>query len=156
MKLAKLFAILIGAITSVSVLADDDNVVHFDTSTGILSLPGVIVNGVQYNGIDVKLKDVEVTRVGLTSQTLNQPCPNSFRADQFDAISIGMTLDQVNAIMGCQYTLPTSPLARLDAGYSWMPIAWRAGLSFVTVVFDIKSGKVAPAPDGSFGGQFKF
>lgn len=78
----------------------------FDAATGLLTIDAVVVNGVQFNNVVVKLKDIDVVSVGSSAPygAVSDTCSGSnITTTNFNAITLGMTLDQVNQTIGCKY-----------------------------------------------------
>lgn len=92
--------------------------VGYDIKKNILTIPSIVVEGVRYNFPKVRIVSVEVVDPGVSSRAPSGlPICNgardsavSIRATQekLDQIQLGMTLDEVNQIIGCQYETPTN------------------------------------------------
>ena len=88
---------------SASALAIDT----FDESTNILTIDAVVVEGIQYNNVVVRLNAFDVISVGSSTPaddgTVAETCTDAnFTLAKYNAITEGMTLDQVNQIIGCK------------------------------------------------------
>jgi len=94
--------ILTAALLALPVFATDS----FDTSTNELTVPMVQIGNTVYYNVVVKLKDFAVESAG-SSQTLNSAkapacAAANFTSQAYDQVSLGMTIDQAVAAMGCQ------------------------------------------------------
>lgn len=94
--------------------------VGYDIKKNVLTIPSIVLEGVRYNFPKVRIVSVEVVDPGISSQAPSGlPICNgardsavSIRATQekLDQIQLGMTLDEVNQIIGCQYETPVSSI----------------------------------------------
>lgn len=118
---------------SASALAIDT----FDATTNILKIDAVVLNGIQYNGVVVKLNAYEV--VSVASSIPYVPVANAcssanFTVPIYNAITAGMSLDQVNQVIGCKY----NPLLTTAAGdfvlHGW---SYGDGTTIIQVYFDM-------------------
>ena len=80
----------------------------FDASTNILNLDFVILNNIQYNNVVLKLTNYKVISVGSSAPVTPTPvsgtCSSAnFSTAIFNAITVGMTMNQVNQTIGCSY-----------------------------------------------------
>ncbi len=103
--LAALFIVLGGFIQAAQAIDTYDN------NSSILTLDSVVVNGTQYNNVSVLVVDPVVLSIGseqpyvpATQQSsIQATCTNNnLTTTNFNAIQVGMTLNQVNTIIGCQ------------------------------------------------------
>ena len=103
--LAALFVVLGGFIQTAQAIDT------YDYNSSILTLDSVVVNGTQYNNVTVLLVDPVVLSIGsqqpynpATQQpSISATCSNNnLTTTNFNAIQVGMTLNQVNTIIGCQ------------------------------------------------------
>lgn len=84
----------------------------YDVQKNILTIPSIELDGVRHNFAKVRIVSVEVVDVGVVSQApadlhVCVPGVDPITQEKLNAIQIGMTLDEVNQIMGCQYNPPT-------------------------------------------------
>ncbi|MGZ5009436.1 MAG: hypothetical protein ACXV74_00575 [Methylobacter sp.] len=77
----------------------------YNPTTNILTIDSVIDNGVQYNNVVVNLgASFSVISVGSSAPVVSGTCSSSnFSLAVYNAITVGMTLNQVNQAMGCNY-----------------------------------------------------
>lgn len=90
----------------------------YNLQKNILTIPSIVVEGVRYNFPKVRIVSVEVVDPGISSQAPSGlPICNGARdsavsipvtQEKLDRIQLGMTLDEVNQIVGCQYETPTN------------------------------------------------
>jgi hypothetical protein len=78
----------------------------FDASTNELTVPMLQIGNTVYSNLVVKLKDFSIESAG-SSQTLNSASAPSctaanFTSQAYDQVSLGMTIDQAVAAMGCR------------------------------------------------------
>jgi len=81
----------------------------FDPSTNTLTLNAVIANSTQYNNVVLNLVEYQVISVVSDPAVTPTPTPTpigacsdiNFTDSIFNAIKLGMTLDQVNQTIGC-------------------------------------------------------
>ena len=95
--LAALFVVLGGFIQTAQAIDT------YDYNSSILTLDSVVVNGTQYNNVTVLLVDPVVLSIGSQQTYIPATCSNNnLTTTNFNAIQVGMTLNQVNTIIGCQ------------------------------------------------------
>lgn len=92
--------------------------VGYDIKKNILTIPSIVVEGVRYNSLKVRIVSVEMVDPGIFSQAPSSLpiCSGAtdpvvsipLTQEKLDRIKIGMTLDEVNQIIGCQYEMPMS------------------------------------------------
>jgi hypothetical protein len=132
---------------STSALAVDT----YDETTNILNIDAVVVDGIQYNNVVVRLNAFDVISVGssipIDDGTVSETCSDAnFTIPRYNAITVGMTLDQVNQTLGCKYD-PIFTIASSDfVHHTWANGDVSAG---ITVYFDATDSFVKV-----FGGDF--
>jgi len=95
--LAALFVVLGGFIQTAQAIDTYDN------NSSVLTLDSVVVNGTQYNNVTVLVVDPVVLSIGSQQTYIPATCSNNnLTTTNFNAIQVGMTLNQVNTIIGCQ------------------------------------------------------
>ena len=95
--LAALFVVLGGFIQTAQAIDT------YDYNSSILTLDSVVVNGTQYNNVTVLVVDPVVLSIGSQQTYIPATCSNNnLTTTNFNAIQVGMTLNQVNTIIGCQ------------------------------------------------------
>jgi hypothetical protein len=111
MKLTEFNIISVGSTGSLAALCPSTSAVDtLDASTNILNLNQVQYSNNQYNDVVLKLTGFQVQSIGastpLTPPTgpVNETCADeNFTPAKFNAISLGMTIDQVNQTIGCKF-----------------------------------------------------
>jgi len=121
----------------------------YDGSTRYLTLPSVTTGGTTYSNVVIRLDSFSIISVGGSGGSVAATCsPGMLTLAKFNAVAAGMTLAQVNQLMGCQYYAPQVVRTTLFTEYVWVTTDAAA---FIEVTFD---------PSGSFvqdiGGGFKF
>lgn len=109
-RLLVFFSMLPGVVCAVSIYTPSDNGLTIDS---------VLVNGVQYNNVVLTLRDFSVVSIGSSSSDIpiKDTCTSgSFNSAIYNSIKIGMTLSQVQQIIGCKFT-STSTWMPLDQSY---------------------------------------
>ncbi len=149
MRVTNLVSIIAASITF-GVAAQGNNAEYFDTKSQVLTLSNVLVDGTQYSGIQIKLKDVQIVNPGLQSKAVDSNCPTEFTATQVASIKPGLSVDAVNQILGCQYQPQSTVMRAQVEGTGWAALPWQSGLRQVLVSFDLASGKVVANPPGSW------
>ncbi len=144
----KYFATLL-LLFSVNALATDT----FDATTSILNIDAVILNGVKYNNVVIQLTGFNLISIGSYAPvTVSATCSTAFSIAQYNAITVGMTMGQVEQVLGCQYT----PSGTYTVGNNAVANTWEysnfsvtpAVFEQITVYFDV-TDSVATA----YGGQ---
>ncbi len=146
---------------SASALAVDT----YDETTNILNIDAVVVDGIQYNNVVLRLYGFDVISVGssvpIDDGTVAETCSDAnFTIARYDAITEGMTLDQVNQIIGCKSdphgTIITGAFVIRGWDNGLLPIT--GGYKQITVTFDSTTGNIVKAPSGStaFKGRLGF
>jgi hypothetical protein len=123
----------------------------FEATTSLLKIDAVVINGVQYNNVVLKLKDVDLVSVGSSAPygAVSDTCSASnITTANFNAITVGMTLDQVNQTIGCKY----DPGASVNS-QSYIVRYWRetalGSLACIIVWFD-PAGNIVTSYFGDF------
>lgn len=122
----------------------------FNESTRYLTLPSVTVGVTTYNNVVVRLDSFAVVSVGSVGNAggIAATCGGgNLTLSKFNAIAIGMSLAQVNQLLGCQYAADYVQRSSFFTAYTWVSLNSGA---FIYVYFD---------PAGNFvqdlGGSFK-
>lgn len=111
----------------------------FDLLTNILTMDSVIVNGLEYPNVVVRIDQFSVLGVGSSApdeSKISETCTETnITKDKFDKIQIGMSINQVTQIIGCQVSYS-------DFGsFSWRSDGQGTQLySHIYVVADLKEG----------------
>lgn len=114
----------------------------FNPNNNILTLDSIVVDGIQYNNVVVILNGYNVLNIGSSAPYVAPSTPSApllsdvCTADnltntRYNAVGIGMTLDQVNQIFGCKYDPLLTYRSSLAIVYTW-----HAGNRIVNVFFD--------------------
>ena len=114
----------------------------YDVEQNIITIPSVQIDGVRYNFPRIRPLSFEVVDTGIVSQVPagSHVCVSGRDAitqANFDLIKIGMTLDDVNKILGCQYNPPARSIHDSCTGCNNDPyesFTWGFGLSNVITV----------------------
>jgi hypothetical protein len=146
-----LAALLIGA--STSVLATDT----FDTNSNQLTVPAIQIGDTVYNNVVIQLKDFAVLSAGTSTVVAPSQLPactmTNFNAQAYDTISLGMTVDQVSQVVGCQ-VLQSVEAGQTTHGTTFM--FWQIAPSDPTQVaktyyaVSFSNGFVTQSSDGTF------
>ena len=115
----------------------------YDSSTKYLTLPTVSVSGTSYNNVVIRLDSFAVISVATSTPPPTTPtCSVSLAT--YNAIALGMTLAQVNQVVGCAnnaaYTL-TDP--------AYVLLAWTDSYRILYIYFDAATGNTVTSPTGS-------
>lgn len=123
--------------------------VTYDQTTHTLKIPSLVVGDTRYNDLIVQVGNVTFVSSSSASKANG---PNAAPAicaigtltlAALDKIKIGMTLEQVNQMLGCQYGMrqlfQMQPTTKPAQEYTW-----RSGLSSITVSFSPTADAVAP------------
>jgi len=105
----------------------------YDSGTRYLTLPNVTVGPATYTDVVIRLDTFAVISVGGSAGTGVACIPGTLTASKFNAISVGMTLTQVNQLLGCQYTASGMGGTTFYTRYIWMSAD---GAVVFTVIFD--------------------
>lgn len=115
----------------------------YDIQQNILTLPSVELEGVRFNFPKVRILSFEVVDAGIVSEVpagFSVCAGDLLTQAKLDAIQMGMTLDQVNQIVGCLYNPPTQSLHDNCTGcadYSYEKFSWGSVLhNYITVDID--------------------
>ena len=117
----------------------------YNVQENILTLPSVELEGVRFNFPKVRILSIEVLDTGIISEVPAgfSVCSSSgdfLTQSKLDAIQIGMTLNQVNQVLGCLYNPPTQSLQDNCVGcaeYSYEKFSWGSVLhNYITVNID--------------------
>jgi hypothetical protein len=114
-RLLVFFSMLPGVVCAVSIYTPSDNGLTIDS---------VLVNGVQYNNVVLTLRDFSVVSIGSSSSDIpiKDTCTSgSFNSAIYNSIKIGMTLSQVQQIIGCK---PTSTSTYVPDDQSYIVHTW--------------------------------
>lgn len=106
----------------------------FDAGTSILKMDSVVLGGIKYNGVVVRLKSYDVVSVASSGPyvVVSDTCSSSnITVPIYNAIAQGMTLDQVNQTIGCKYDPSFT-----DAAGDFVGHVWRYGTALIKVYFD--------------------
>lgn len=121
----------------------------YDTTTNRLTIDSVQIGNTVYTGVVVTIGSV--IRVAGTKQatsTVATTCSASnFTTSAFNAIQEGMSVAQVNQVMGCQYT-PSQTLR----GSNYLTYTWGVSgtMTYIQVWFDSSGTTVTRSyPDAS-------
>ena len=150
-------ALAVAALTSASVQAQT---IVFDTSSLSMTLPSVSVAGNLYKlvlvyGADGKLSISSATPVvTVPVGQVSELCTDSnFTIAKFNAITLGMTLDQVSATIGCK-NAPYFVARSADfVLYGWASSALQT--KTIVVVFDATGSFVKPQDPNQPTNTFK-
>lgn len=91
----------------------------YNMQKNILTIPSMVVEGVRYNFPRFRIVSVELVDPGVSSQApsglpvcalTTSADPSVITQEKLDRIQLGMTLDEVNQIIGCQYETPVSSI----------------------------------------------
>ena len=141
--------LLIGSLLPNFALAVD----NYDPATKILTIDAVTLGNTKYLNVTVRLDQFQVLGVGsaIPIDGVADSCtPEMFTIDKFNTIQPGMTLDQVNQVIGCRFD--PGEIIRADpvVSYTWLSNA-NSGVRFIRVFFDASTNKVTSI----FGSNFK-
>lgn len=131
-RLLTAFFFLICIISGVSANAQTAN---YDATTRYLSIPSIRVGDTVYSDLVIRLDGMTLISVGAAvaaGPTVAERCgASNFTTAKFNAITVNMTVDQVNQVMGCKYN---STLTQRNTSY--LVYVWDYGQSMVAVYFD--------------------
>ncbi len=105
----------------------------FDSNSNVLTLDSVVVGGTLFHNVTVLLDSYYVLSVGSSEQYIPDACgPDSLTTTHYNMIQVGMTLDQIDSIVGCKY----------DAGNIYrtasnLTYVWRFQNRTLYVLFDL-------------------
>lgn len=109
----------------------------YDPATNQLTVDSVTVNGVNYKAVVTIANVVSVSPV--TAAPAAQCGAANFTTAIYNAIKPGMTVDQVNAVIGCQFTPSLTVRSTGQIQYQWFVSSPTAGTKFILVFFDSTS-----------------
>jgi hypothetical protein len=117
----------------------------FDPATNVLTIDSLAVAGDRiYKNVVVHLDQFSILGVGIPAPSadgVSTVCgPEHITIDKYNLIQIGMTLDQVKQIIGCE---PDEPTQLNDfAFYVWAEIIDAEAIAAISVTFDDASASV--------------
>jgi len=106
----------------------------YDPATNQLTVDSVMVNGVNYKAV-VTIGNI-VSASPVTAVLPAQCGSANFTTAIYSAIKPGMTVDQVNAVIGCQFTPSLTVRSTGTIQYQWFVSSPTAGTKFILVFFD--------------------
>ena len=116
----------------------------FDQTTNLLTIEAVVIDGVQYNDVILRLKDCDVVSVKSSSsyQHISDTCSEAnITTLNYNAITPDMTLDQVNQIIGCKDDITRTLYAGTWIIRMW-DIPYSDRISFIQVWFSVDTDTV--------------
>lgn len=135
-NIAARFLLLVAAIATPSAYADS-----FDVSTGRLTIDSIQIGNTIYTGVVITIGSViSVGGSKTAGSTVAATCAaGNFTTAAFNAIQEGMSVSQVNQIMGCQYT-PSLTLR----GSNYLTNSWSVpgSMTYIQVWFDASGSTV--------------
>lgn len=128
-----------------------DKIASFDKASGILNLSAVVVDGVLYTKVVLRLKDYQVLKVGASGRNpyveVADTCSSKhIILARYEDITAGMSVDEVNEALGCKY------VKYLTTTSYYVSHGWTDKISIIIVFFDAKDKVVTPP---IAGGAFK-
>ena len=129
-RLLIFFSMLPGVVCAVSIYTPSDNGLTIDS---------VLVNGVQYNNVVLTLRDFSVVSIGSSSSDIpiKDTCTSgSFTSAIYNSIKIGMTLSQVQQIIGCKFTSTDLPYHQAYIQHQWVENRSDYKYVYLSVTFD--------------------
>ncbi len=131
-----------------SVIAQADT---FDPATNTLTMESVTVGNQKFFNVVIRIDQYAVLGVGSSvpiDSGISETCGAvNFKNDKFNAIQIGMPIDQVNQIIGCKPNPNTTVRSNGHAMYQWNSIP---AYQSITVIFEESSLKVTGLAGSSF------
>ncbi len=132
--------------------------VTYDPVTKYLTIPTITAGDYTFTNLVIRLSQFEyisgvATPVGQTpppppAGTVSDTCTAAnFTAAKFAAITLGMTLDQVNQTIGCKYDPVWNLKSTTFSRYSWL-----SSPKVIQVFFDVNGTQVTATRGG---GKFK-
>lgn len=106
----------------------------FDPATNQLTIDSVLVNGVNYKAVVTIANVISVSPVATAPAA--QCAAANFTTAIYNAIKPGMTVDQVNATIGCQFTPSLTVRSTGTIQNQWFVSSPTAGTKFILVFFD--------------------
>ncbi|NOT84991.1 MAG: hypothetical protein HOP02_09525 [Methylococcaceae bacterium] len=132
----------------------------FDVNTNMLKLESVVVNGVQYNDVAVRLNAYDVVSVGSNNNTVGgavaDTCTDAnFTVAKFNAIAAGMTLEQVSQTIGCKYNPSKTVAAGELVQHSWLQQE-TGKIKFINIWFDGATNIIINTSGNGFKSRYGF
>ena len=136
----------------------------FDSSTNILNLNQVQYNNIQYNDVVLKLTGYDVQSIGAsaplspTTPPVTPPVDSgtcsseNFTVAKFNAITVGMTVDQVNQTIGCKYDPSHTSASASFVSHNWYYKSQNS-VQQIILYFDASDSVVTPL--GGYGSNIK-
>lgn len=122
----------------------------FNPTNNQLSLDSVVLNGVVYTNVVVTVNSFTVNSVGNSAPvTVAQTCTSAnLTVANYNAIALGMTLNQVNQTIGCANSPgATATIGNSYTSYGWINVSLTGGVSTtIGVAFDITGTVVTVVP----------
>ena len=98
----------------------------YDAATRYLTIPSVRVGDTVFSDLVIRLDGIAVISVGATApatSTVTDTCTvANFTTAKFNAIALGMSLDQVSQVMGCKNNPGLTQRASQYVVYAWNSI----------------------------------
>lgn len=125
----------------------------YDPASNRLTIDSVQLGNTVYTNVVVTVGNVlSVGGSHAASSPVTATCtPTNFTTAKFNAIALGMTLDQVSQVMGC-----VNNPAMTQRSTSYVAYAWTGGVgsnALIMVFFDVNGSAVTPignVPGGAF------
>jgi hypothetical protein len=140
--------LLIGGLLPNFALAVD----NYDPVTKILTIDAVTLGNTKYLNVTIRLDQFQVLGVGsaIPIDGVADSCtPEMFTIDKFNTIQPGMTLDQVNQVIGCKFDPGSIVRAGAVVNYTWASNG-SSGVRLISVYFDASTNKVTSTLGSSF------
>lgn len=86
----------------------------YDAEKKELTIPWVVAGDTAYTFLTIRLDSVKVVDMGTSNKVSGKDappkdCPSNLPKSKYDKIALGMTLEQVNQTLGCQYSQKSFP-----------------------------------------------
>lgn len=126
----------------------------YDVAKRQLTIPNIVIGDTTYMGLVVRINSVDVVDAGGNfkssgSGALPTQCPASIPKANYDKIAMGMSVDQVNKLIGCQFSRKS-----YSADFTYNPgqpdtltLIWSMGedrVRDISVIFDPLGRRVTP------------
>lgn len=147
MKIFHYFILTVLYFLSYTAYAYNLSLTTYANDSRMLAIPTIKVGNMWYNNLVIQLDTIQVISYGSkSSASLPEDCAPITRSG-FGAIQVGMTLDQVDAVLGCQhFPLYLRDLNNYIAVPEWITVQWGAsGYAEIAVIFD-RDGKFVVNP----------
>lgn len=143
--------LLLPAVMAASTLAYADS---YDPATNLLTIDEIQLGDTIYTNVVVSVGQIHGIGGSRPATPMIRPTcdATNFTTANYDAIKIGMTLDQVNQAMGCQYDSTATTRVQTAVVYRWQVL--KPSVAFVQVWFD-GNGKIVTPPNGDANASFK-